>query len=86
MRLAILTALSGDIPKDIAESVYVAGASLKEDKLVTSGGRVLGATAYGATLEEAIRGAYGLVDRISFEGAYFRHDIGARALRADIKK
>ena len=75
-----------DIPKDIAESVYVAGASLKEDKLITSGGRVLGATADGATLEEAVRSAYGLVDRISFEGAYFRHDIGARALKAEIKK
>ena len=36
--------------------------------------------------EEAVRSAYGLVDRISFEGAYFRHDIGARALKAEIKK
>ncbi len=70
------------IPEEIADSVYVAGASLKEDKLLTDGGRVLGATAVNDTLEGAIRDAYALVDRIHFDNAYYRKDIGKAALRA----
>ena len=69
------------LPNAISESVYVAGAENRDGKLVTSGGRVLGATARGKTLCEAIDNAYALVDKISFEGAYFRRDIGQRALR-----
>ena len=70
------------VPDHLAESVYVAGAVLKDEKLVTSGGRVLGAVATAERLEDAISSAYGLVDNIHFENAYFRHDIGARALKA----
>ena len=70
------------IPDDIAESVYVAGAAIKNGELVTAGGRVLGATATADTLADAIKGAYGLVERIDFENAYYRHDIGQRALKA----
>ena len=71
-----------NIPEDISNSVYVAGAAVKNGALVTAGGRVLGATAIANTLPEAISGAYGLVDRISFENSYYRHDIGARAMKA----
>jgi phosphoribosylamine--glycine ligase len=70
------------IPEDIADSVYVAGAAIRDGKLVTAGGRVLGATAVADSLAGAIKNAYGLVDRIDFENAYYRHDIGARALAA----
>ncbi len=70
------------IPEDIADKVYVAGAAIKEGKLVTAGGRVLGATAVADNLANAVKGAYALVDRISFDNAYYRHDIGARALAA----
>ena len=70
------------IPEDIADNVYVAGAAIRDGKLVTAGGRVLGATAVADSLAGAIKNAYGLVNRIDFENAYYRHDIGARALAA----
>ncbi len=69
-----------NIPEEIASQVYVAGAAIKDGVLVTNGGRVLGATALAPTLEEAIAEAYKLVDKISFENAYYRHDIGKKAL------
>ena len=55
------------------------------NKLVTNGGRVLGATAIADTLENAINGAYAMVQKIHFENAYYRNDIGQRALRAKEK-
>ena len=70
------------IPADCTEDVYVAGAELKDGTLVTSGGRVLGVTAVRETLQEALDASYKSVKTIAFEGAYYRHDIGARALRA----
>ncbi len=70
------------IPADCGAEVYVAGAELKDGKLVTSGGRVLGVTTVRDTLKEALDASYKSVGTISFEGAYYRHDIGARALRA----
>ncbi len=70
------------IPADISDNVYVAGASLKDGKLLTNGGRVLGATAVEGDLKTAIASAYALVDKISFGNAYYRHDIGAKALSA----
>ncbi len=70
------------IPEDVRDSVYVAGAKIADGKLVTDGGRVLGVTATAQTLAEAIEKAYEKVGRISFDKAYFRHDIGARALKA----
>jgi phosphoribosylamine--glycine ligase len=63
-------------------ATYVAGAALKEGKLVTSGGRVTGTTAIANSLEEAIREAYRLSDGVKFYGAYRRSDIGQRALLA----
>ncbi len=70
------------IPEDIRSQVYVAGAAIKDGQLVTNGGRVLGCTAVADTLPEAVEKAYGLVSRVSFQNAYWRHDIGARALKA----
>ena len=62
--------------------VYHAGTKLDGDKLVTSGGRVLGVTALGDTIREALERSYEGVEKISFEGAHFRKDIGQRALKA----
>ncbi len=70
------------IPQDIADSVFVAGAALEGERLVTSGGRVLGVTAVESSLEDAIKSAYNKVKNVTFENAYYRNDIGARALKA----
>ena len=70
------------IPEEIADHVYVAGAAIKEGRLVTNGGRVLGCTAVAESLPQAIEDAYKLVDRVHFDNAFFRHDIGQRALKA----
>ena len=64
------------------ERIYIAGAALKDDTLVTSGGRVLGATAVADDLSSAITAAYDLADRIHFENAFCRRDIGQRGLKA----
>ena len=71
------------IDEDVSDSVYVAGAKLEGDKLLTAGGRVLGVTAVADTLEAAINGAYEKVEKIKFDSAYYRKDIGARAMQAN---
>lgn len=64
-------------------SVLHAGTRLTEDgRLTTAGGRVLGVTAVGGTLAEAVEKAYLAAGKISFEGAHMRSDIGAKALAA----
>ncbi len=70
------------IPSEISDNVYVAGAKMEDGKLLTNGGRVLGATATDENLAGAIEKAYGLVKKISFDNAYYRNDIGQRALKA----
>ena len=70
------------IPEALKPSVYIAGARREGEKLLTSGGRVLGAVAVGSTLPEAIRSAYAIADQITFEGAFCRRDIGQKALKA----
>ena len=60
--------------------VFHAGTVEVGGKVVTSGGRVLGVTALGKTLKEAVAGAYEAVGKISYDGAMFRRDIAARAL------
>ena len=65
------------------EAIYVAGAAKKDGVLVTNGGRVLGAVAVADTLKQAVADAYNLADRIHFDNAYCRRDIGARALAAE---
>ncbi len=74
------------IPTDIDGEVYVAGAKIENEKLLTAGGRVLGAVAVDDTLKGAVDKAYGLVPEIKFENAYYRHDIGQRALAAKEEK
>ena len=69
------------MPSD--KNIYVAGAKLSEDgRLLTNGGRVLGVTETGDTLKEAIEKAYETVKTIDFANAYYRKDIGRRALDA----
>lgn len=71
------------IPQEISDNVYVAGAKITDGKLVTNGGRVLGATAVADTLKEAIDKSYDMVKTIKFENAYYRTDIGKKALMAE---
>ena len=73
------------IPSDIADKVFVAGAVEKDGRLLTSGGRVLGVTAIADTLEEAVADSYAMVGQISFGNAFYRHDIGKRALMAKVE-
>ncbi|MEK6743147.1 MAG: phosphoribosylamine--glycine ligase [Nitrospirota bacterium] len=60
--------------------VFHSGTALKNGKIVTDGGRVLGVTGLGPTVAAAIDNAYAGVREISFDGAHYRRDIGARAL------
>ncbi|MDA1338602.1 MAG: phosphoribosylamine--glycine ligase [Proteobacteria bacterium] len=60
--------------------IFHAGTKLTNNKIVTAGGRVLGITARGQTLNEAKNQAYRLIDNIRFDGAQFRNDIGKKAL------
>ncbi|MBQ8508790.1 MAG: phosphoribosylamine--glycine ligase [Clostridia bacterium] len=58
--------------------VYHAGTDVKDGQLVTSGGRVLGVTAKGANLDEAIKKAYAAVEHVHFKDMHFRRDIGVK--------
>ena len=62
--------------------VFVAGAALKDGEVVTNGGRVLGVTAVEKDLAGAIKKAYARVSEVHFENAFYRHDIGKRAMEA----
>ena len=72
-----------NIPESVSDSVYSAGTALKDGQLVTSGGRVLGVTAVADDLKNALEKAYEKVGKISFENAYYRKDIGQKALEAE---
>ncbi|MFA6177522.1 MAG: phosphoribosylamine--glycine ligase [Candidatus Paceibacterota bacterium] len=61
--------------------VFHAGTKIQNNQLVTNGGRVLGVTATGDTLEEALEKAYKAIEKISFEGMQYRKDIGKGALK-----
>ena len=74
------------VPDNLLDSTYVAGAVLKDGKLLTSGGRVLGVTAVENTLEAAIESAYKKVEKINFGNSYYRKDIGLKALKAGEEK
>lgn len=65
--------------KDIV--VFHAGTKKAGDKILTSGGRVLGVTGLGATINDAINKTYEAVSKINFEGMHFRRDIGSKALK-----
>ena len=61
--------------------LFHAGTSFNNDKVLTSGGRVFCATALGNNLKEAQQNAYNLVDKVNFEGAFFRKDIGNKGIK-----
>ena len=71
-----------NIPRELSDSVYVAGAKLSEGKLLTAGGRVLGVVSVEDTLDLAIKSAYKKVGCVTFDNAYYRSDIGERARKA----
>ncbi len=68
------------IPDGLDAEVYIAGAKLRDGSLLTGGGRVLGVTATGNSLREAVDKAYRAAEQVKFENAYYRKDIGKKAL------
>ena len=70
------------IEDEVKDKVFVAGAAFRNGILVTNGGRVLGCTATAEDLPSAIEAAYKVVEKVHFENAYCRKDIGAKALKA----
>ena len=70
----------GNAPDMPDVALYHSGTALRSGTLVTAGGRVLGATATAASLEQAVRRAYAAAREIDFQGAYMRPDIGEQAL------
>ena len=69
-----------ELHEDTDVMVYHAATAKKDGRVVTVGGRVLGVTALGANLDVAVTRAYEVVGKLSFEGMYYRKDIGQRAL------
>lgn len=65
------------------EKVFHAGSQLEGDTVVTAGGRVLCATALGHSVAEAQKRAYQLAGRIKWDGVFYRHDIGWRAIERE---
>lgn len=75
------------LPKDLVDAhVFHAGATVKDGKVVTSGGRVLCVTALGETVKFAQHRAYQILDEIKFNGAQYRKDIGYRAVKSAVKQ
>ena len=70
------------IGKNVADKVYVAGAKIEDGVLKTAGGRVLGVTDTADDLETALKKAYENVKDVTFGNAFYRKDIGAKALKA----
>ncbi len=70
------------VDADCDADVFVAGAKLENQQLLTNGGRVLGVVKTASTLAEAVELAYAQVEKVHFENAFYRHDIGAKALKA----
>ena len=70
------------IAEEVKDNVYVAGAKIEDGILKTAGGRVLGVTAVEDTLEKAIDSSYAKVQKVSFDNAYYRKDIGKKAKEA----
>jgi phosphoribosylamine---glycine ligase len=69
--------------EEAGAKIFHAGTALKDDQVVTSGGRVLCATALGNTVSEAQTKAYALARTIQWNGVYYRKDIGYRAVRRE---
>ena len=62
-------------------AVFHAGTALRDGRIVTAGGRVLGVTAWGGDLPQTLDRVYGAADKISYNGCYYRRDIAHKALR-----
>ena len=63
--------------EDVVSSiVFHAGTKFENDKLITSGGRVMAITSFGKTMEVALKNSYESVSKINFKGKYYRNDIG----------
>jgi phosphoribosylamine--glycine ligase len=73
--------ITGIPPENESQVVFHAGTTIKDGKLVTSGGRVLCAVGLADTVEGAQNRAYEIVDQIKFDGAQFRRDIGHLAIK-----
>ncbi len=71
-----------DLPAGV-DIVHGGTKRLPDGRVVTTGGRVLGVVAHGATLQEAARRAYAVVPQVRFEGCHYRRDIGYRQLKRD---
>ena len=56
--------------------VFQAGTTLKDDKVVTNGGRVIAVTSFGENFKEALETSYKNVEKINFKGKYYRKDLG----------
>lgn len=70
------------LPKDLVDTqVFHAGTTLKDGKVLTSGGRVLCVTALGETVKFAQQQAYRIIEDIKFDGSQYRTDIGYRAIK-----
>ena len=74
------------LPENVDGEIYIAGAKTEDGKLLTAGGRVLGAVSVGDNLENAIEKAYSVAKNINFANAYYRNDIGQKALAAKEEK
>ena len=70
------------VAEDCEAEVYVAGAKLDGDKVLTAGGRVLGVVAVADDLISAVDKAYKEVPKVTFDNAYYRSDIGQKAIKA----
>lgn len=71
----VITGIDNIVSND-ESNVFICGATISNNKIVTSGGRVLNVVAKGKNLEEARKNAYDLLEEIEFDGKYFRKDIG----------
>ncbi|MDZ7338917.1 MAG: phosphoribosylamine--glycine ligase [candidate division KSB1 bacterium] len=74
-----IAGLDRQFPENVL--IFHAGTRMADGQVLTDGGRVLGVTAVEESIPKAIRTAYGVVKQITFDGAYYRKDIGARALQ-----
>ena len=68
------------VAEDFGGELYIAGAKEEDGKILSSGGRVLGVVNTGSTLAEAVENAYREVEKVSFDNAFYRKDIGKKAL------
>lgn len=71
-----------DAQKDKNVVVFHAGTQIKDGNYISSGGRVLGITSLGSDIEDAIKRSYSAAGKITFDGIYYRKDIGRKALKS----